>query len=200
MLLSTAVAQEREYGLKLGISNSKFDYFDKGKNIAIKGEYGQSICVSTYVQAYKRESTSLQVGIGYLERLSVMPVRTAINIGAGIDSITLYENWAIQSIVTNADVKLKIPIDEKFRMTPYIILGPQLNYNFQKSNNIEASVQKWKINLNAGMGIDYDFKKMYVFLEAQQMLDFNNNISTTNKIDLKQKSFFIALGIKYIIK
>lgn len=198
MLISVSgLAQIKEYGLKLGISNTKFEYEDKTKNLIINGNYGQSIYVNVYAQAYQKDFTSVQIGLGFLERTSVMPIRTAINTN---DSITINENWAVESIISNADIKLKIPLDEKFKLTPYFILGPQLNYNYAKSSNIQPSIQKWKINLNTGLGFDYDFDKMNVFLEAQKMVDFNNNISTTNNIDLNQQSLLLAFGIKYIIK
>jgi hypothetical protein len=129
-----------------------------------------------------------------------MPFRVPITIGSITDSITLNQNWAIESIVSNAEVKLKIPLDEKFKLIPYFIIGPQINYNYSKSSNIEPSIQQWKVNLNGGIGFDYDFNKMHTFIEIQKMIDFNKDISTSNNIVLNQQSMLIALGIKYIIK
>jgi hypothetical protein len=200
LLCTTGMAQINEYGLKLGITNSRFEYQNKSKNLDIVGKYGQSIFVNAYAQVYKKEYTSVQIGLGYLERASTMPFRVPITIGSITDSITLNQNWAIESIVSNAEVKLKIPLDEKFKLIPYFIIGPQINYNYSKSSNIEPSIQQWKVNLNGGIGFDYDFNKMHTFIEIQKMIDFNKDISTSNNIVLNQQSMLIALGIKYIIK
>lgn len=200
LMCSSVMAQVNEYGLKLGITNSRFEYQNKSKNINIVGKYGQSIFVNAYAQVYRKDYTSVQVGIGYLERASTMPFRVPITIGSITDSVTLNQNWAVETITTNAEIKLKIPLDENFKITPYFILGPQLNYNYAKSANIEPSIQQWKVNLNAGIGFDYDLDKMNLFVEAQKMIDFNKDISNTNNIILNQQSLLVALGIKYIIK
>lgn len=200
LLCYSSLAQVGEYGLKLGITNSRFEYQNKAKNINIIGKYGQSIFVNAYAQVYRKEYTSIQVGIGYLERASTMPFRVPLTPGSMTDSVTINQNWAIETIISNAELKLKIPLDENFRLTPYFILGPQLNYNFSKSANIEPSIQQWKINLNAGIGFDYDLDKMNLFVEAQKMIDFNKDISNSNNLILNQQSLLIAVGIKYIIK
>lgn len=200
LVCSTGVAQVSEYGLKLGITNSRFEYQNKPKNLNIIGKYGQSIFVNAYAQVYRKEYTSIQVGVGYLERASTMPFRVPVTIGSITDSITINQNWAIETMITNAEIKLKIPLDENFKITPYFILGPQLNYNYSKSTNIEPSIQNWKVNLNAGIGFDYDLDKMNLFVEAQKMIDINKDISTSSNIILNQQSIVIALGIKYIIK
>ncbi len=200
LVCSTSIAQVNEYGLKLGITNSRFEYQNKAKDLNIIGKYGQSIFVNAYAQVYRKDYTSIQIGIGYLERASTMPFRVPVSIGSITDSITVNQNWAIETMITNAEIKLKIPLDENFRLTPYFILGPQLNYSFSKSANIEPSIQQWKVNLNAGIGFDYDLDKMNLFVEAQKMIDFNKDISNSNNLILNQQSLLIALGIKYIIK
>jgi hypothetical protein len=97
LLCTTGMAQINEYGLKLGITNTKFEYQNKNKNLDILGKYGQSIFVNAYAQVYKKEYTSVQIGLGYLERASTMPFRVPITIGSITDSITLNQNWAIES-------------------------------------------------------------------------------------------------------
>lgn len=192
-------AQLSEFGLKLGISNTSYLLESKNSNFQYDGKYAQSIYAFFYSKVYAYKNVSVNAGIGFIEKVSLIPYKVAVT---GTDSVTINQYETLPTGILGLDFKINLPVDFKKPIYPYLLAGPQLHFNdgrFRGSNL--NNIRSTQFQLIVGAGIDFNIRKLNMFLEAQRFLQMNSNISSISSADLSimEKSMVFSLGFKYLI-
>ncbi len=197
---SNTSAQIQEFGLKLGISNTKFSISSKTDNFNYEGKYAQSLYALIYKKIYKYNNISLNAGLGYIDKVSLFDFK--VRVPNTNDSIVIREYRSLPAAVISVDLKIALPVSGKSNVFPYLLVGPQIHINSNQFKGINSyPIKTTNFNAMLGAGVDLKLRSLLFFLEAQRFLNFNRNLSSTSGIDFSayEKSMVFCMGIKYLI-
>lgn len=187
-----------DYGIKLGIglSNQSWDY----QGDVLQFDFDSKLGISPRLFADFLNISFFQIEgeIGYLRKgyEEKIPITTMAQPDGTGDFITT--NIALDYLSVSALVKLKYELEI---ISPFIILGPQLNFLLNK--NIEKG---WEVifdrfrnaNVDLSIGVGTELKNILaipIIFEYRFERDFIDNYDLPD-INIKNYSHVILLGIK----
>lgn len=185
------------YGLKLGmgISNQSWDY-----QADINSDFDNKVGISPriFLSFLNIPFFQLQAELGYLQKgfEDKIPITTIVQPDGTGEFITV--NNRLNYLSFSALAKLKY---ENEILTPYIIIGPQLNVLLSK--NIEKG---WEVvfdsfkenNIGLSIGVGTEIKNVLpisILLEYRYESDFIDNYDSSN-INIKNYSHILLLGVQ----
>jgi hypothetical protein len=188
----------RGYGLKIGttISNQTWEYAPIidiryepesriGFNAAIFGEFN----------IYKNLNFVAELGYYQKGMEKDIPKTTADSPEISDESVT----FGIQLDYLSAGIFSKLLFDFQ-SLSPYIIVGPKLDFEVNKSNTfnylseVEKDFEETKLGLKIGIGSEFKIASLSLLAEILYDTDFNNLYENDN-LTITTNSFDIRLGI-----
>lgn len=193
---SFCIAQVKEFGLRMGIIGTKSEIFVPAENLKYKNHYGYSIFLMAHAQVYSYQNMSVRAGIGVMEKNNIY---NDIVDGAPI-ALPEFREFLSRYIAFNSDLKIRAKVKQGSSFTPYVFLGPSLQFLQSRSDDIGQGLQKFQVHGQVGAGFDYDLPSINLFFELQRYFNFNQNLSTDANGSYKAHSYVLCIGFKYLLK
>ncbi len=192
--------QIKEYGIKLGVSNTKSSYQSANGSVKRNGNWAGSVYGQFYAELYHYSNFSLKTGIGIIERNSIAKYKVPNPNLTLSDSININESINTRNFFLAFEGKLKYQIPEVPKILPYFLFGPYFEASNKQSANLDFTLAPIQLNLMYGIGVDYDLKRASIFFEWQRLTNFNRNLSKDPFGILTQKSYIICFGFKFLVE
>lgn len=186
-----------DYGLKFGVGISNLSWvYEPDFNLELDNKLGFSPRI--FADFFNFSFIQLEGEIGYLRKgfEEKIPITTITQPDGTGKFITT--NIALDYLSISALVKLKY---ELVMFSPYIIVGPQLNFLLNKNieKGWEVVFDKFKENnIGISIGAGSEIKNILpvsILLEYRYERDFIDNFDSPN-INIKNYSHVILLGVK----
>lgn len=195
---TTSLAQHTgTFGIKTGFSGSKLVFDTLGTGLQQTTQTQGGFYIAFFKDIYHNKGFSFLPSLGFIEKGGFNDIDIKNNQGITIKEERVYYHlgYINLSLYGKLSTKLDIPY-----LYPYLLFGPRIDFLQSHSSNLNYNLRKTEFGGIIGFGIDYDFPKVAVLAEFQRMLNLSPNLSANPTNKLNDKTFVVAIGLKYVLK
>ena len=202
MFVSTSQAQIiRGYGLKVGttISNQDWEYSNSSglSGLSFDSNSRVGINFGIFTELLNVPFISIVTEVNYLQKGMKKDIPVTTN--SQPDGTGEFITWDTKVSYINISALGKLRINTGL-FTPYILLGPKIDFEINKSNSIgslnvvEENFNKNRFGLKVGIGTEINLSAFSFLAEFLYDADFNELYENQN-LKIKSNSFDLRIGI-----